>query len=179
MKLKYIEFTFENCDSLTIDGKYIGEFLVNNLHKVIRRTASNSIDELNVAKTVVMEISKDANVERYQFGQTDYEDFKQTVFDRLKEYDITQISFVLEATEDEDSKTPIISYHYSYFVDWVGGDQCINRAQSSYISKCGNLYLVIEENAGVEDYFNIDEIDDQEIMDINFSMCGVGDNDDE
>ena len=31
-KPKEITFVFENCDSIVIDGKYIGEFLVDDLH---------------------------------------------------------------------------------------------------------------------------------------------------
>lgn len=64
MKLKYIEFVFENCDSIKIEGKYIGDFLVDNLETSIKRIACNSIDKIDVANTIAIEIHKDANKER-------------------------------------------------------------------------------------------------------------------
>ena len=76
MKLTYIEFVFENCDSIKIEGKYIGDFLVDNLTTSIKRIACNSIEKMDVANTVAIEIHKDANKERYSFGQSNIEYFK-------------------------------------------------------------------------------------------------------
>ncbi|MBD5534627.1 MAG: hypothetical protein HDQ99_02995 [Lachnospiraceae bacterium] len=105
MKLKYIEFVFENCDSIKIEGKYIGDFLVDNLETSIKRIACNSIEKIEVANTIAIEIHKDANKERYQFDQDHIEDFKQMTFDRFKEYgDITSIRFELEEDYVEKGK---------------------------------------------------------------------------
>ena len=43
MKLKNITLVFENCDSITIDGKYVGEFIVDDIHTSIERIACNAI----------------------------------------------------------------------------------------------------------------------------------------
>ena len=97
MKLTYIEFVFENCDSIKIEGKYIGDFLVDDLKTSMQRIACNSIEKIDTANTVAIEIHKDANKERYQFGQSHIETFKEMTFDRFKAYgDITSIQFELE-----------------------------------------------------------------------------------
>ena len=44
MKLKNIVFNFENCDSITIKGKYIGDFLVDDIKTNFKRIASNAIE---------------------------------------------------------------------------------------------------------------------------------------
>ena len=61
MKLTYIEFVFENCDSIKIEGKYIGDFLVDDLKTSMQRIACNSIEKIDTANTVAIEIHKDAN----------------------------------------------------------------------------------------------------------------------
>ena len=95
MRLKNITFVFENCDTITIDGKYIGDFLVADLKTEIRRIACNAIERMDIAGTIAIEIHKDANKEYYQFGQNQYEKFKTKVFDRLADNDITSIEFEL------------------------------------------------------------------------------------
>ena len=161
MKLKEITFVLENCDHITIDGKYIGEFLVDEINTSIQRISCNAILEMNVANVVVVEIHKDANKERHPFGVADW---KCMAFDRLIEYnDITSIKFKLD---DKD---------YSYYVDWVGDDDYENEAQSSYVSKDGHLYLVIAKDKGIPDFFDMDTIDDDEYMDSYFDMLDVGD----
>ncbi|MDE7425727.1 MAG: hypothetical protein K2N51_18870 [Lachnospiraceae bacterium] len=175
MKLKYIEFVFENCDSIKIEGKYIGDFLVDDLEKSIKRIACNLIEKIEVANTIAIEIHKDANKERYQFNQTQYEDFKQMTFDRLKEYaDITSIQFELEEDYVEEGQVLCREY-YNYYVDWSGDSEYTNEAQKIYLSKDGNLYIVIADGKKLEDFFNLEEIDDGEYIDFHFDMCDVGD----
>lgn len=50
-----------------------------------------------------------------------------------------------------------------------------NDAQKSYISKVGNLYVVIADGKNIEDFFVKEDIDDNEYMDFVFSMYGIGD----
>lgn len=47
MKLKNITLVFENCDSITIDGKYVGEFIVDDIHISIERIACNAIERID------------------------------------------------------------------------------------------------------------------------------------
>lgn len=175
MKLRQITLCFENCDRITVDGKYIGYFLVTDLCTEFRRIACNSIDKIDTANVFAVEIHKDANKERYQFGQEHIEDFKQMVFDRINEYkDITSIEFELEENYVEKGDSPCVE-HYDYWVNWVGDSDYENEAQSNYMSKDGNLYIVIAAENGIEDFFDMEEINDSEYMNFHFDMCDVGD----
>ena len=166
MKLKNITFTFENCDMITIDGKYIGNFLVDEIKTSIQRIACNAIMKMDIAKVIAIEIHKDANKERHPLG---CEDCKEMTFDRFLAYDdITSIEFTLD---DGDSNCA----DYDYYVDWVGDSDMENEAQHSYVSKDNNLYIVISDGKNVEDYFDFEMIDDSDYMDFQFEMYDVGD----
>lgn len=170
MKIKTITFTFENCDQITIEGKYIGEFLVSDIHTSIERIACNAIEKIDRADVISIEIHSDANKERYPFDQTQLQ--KETVFERLNKWkDITAIEIKMVGDMDEDSETE----RYYYWVDWVGDDDIHNPAQSTYISELGHLYLVIAEGKGIEDFFNYEYINDARCVDHGFAMCDVGD----
>lgn len=158
--LKEVTFIFENCDSITIDGKYVGEFLVDDIKTSFERMACNYIGKCETANTFVIEIHKDANKERCALG---VEEWKQMTFDRFGGCDIASIEFELEGKR------------YSYYVNWTGDDDCLNDAQSNYISKLDNLYVVIAENKKVEDVFDLEEINDSDYMDFYFDMNDVGD----
>lgn len=175
MKIKNLTLTFENCDCLTINGKYIGDFLVDDLHTCFRRIASNSIDKIGCADTIAIEIHKDANKDRCQFDQTDCPDFEQKTFDRITEYnDITSIEFEMEENDVEEDEIPNIKC-YQYYVDWIGEDEYENDAQTSYVSSDGNMYLVIAQNKSIKDFFDMERINDTEAMDVHFDMYDVGD----
>lgn len=171
MKLKYITFTLENCDQVTIDGKYIGDFYVNDIEQEIRRIACNSIMKIDTAREFAIEIHKNANKEHLELG---CESFKTTVFDVLARGDITSIEFELEEQYVEDGKIPKKEY-YDYYVDWCGESDYINEAQKSYISKPGHLYLVIDKNSKIYYYFDKEEIDDEETMEFQFKMYDIRD----
>ena len=172
MKLKNITFTFENCDMITIDGKYIGNFLVDEIKTSIQRVACNAIMKMDIAKVIAIEIHKDANKKRCALG---CDNWKQMTFDRFLEYDdITSIEFELVEQYVDDGQEPITE-HYDYFVDWVGDSDMENEAQHSYVSKDNNLYIVISDGKNVEDYFDFEMIDDSEYMDFQFEMYDVGD----
>lgn len=172
MKLKEITFVLENCDCITIDGKYIGNFLVEDIRTSIQRIACNAINKMDIANTFAIEIHKDANKERCVLG---CEDYKQMTFDRFTAWnDITSIEFELVEEYVEEGKEPIVE-HYDYYVNWVGENDQENEAQKSYISKVGNLYIVIADGKDIEDFFDKEDIDDSEHMDFVCSMYDIGD----
>ena len=49
MVLKQITFYFENCEYITIDGKYIGEFLADKISASVSRVTVDSVREMNVS----------------------------------------------------------------------------------------------------------------------------------
>lgn len=170
MKLKNITFTFENCDQITIDGKYIGDFIVEEIKTSIQRVASNAIMKFDIAHIIAIEIHKDANKERSCFDFWGCNDFKRhMIFDRFSEWaDITHIDFTLENSDG-------IENEYSYTTNWVGDSDMENDAQHSLVSTNGNLYIVVSDGKNVENYFDVEMINDSEYMDFKFSMYDVGD----
>ncbi|MBQ8780697.1 MAG: hypothetical protein IJZ72_03365 [Oscillospiraceae bacterium] len=147
MKLKYIAFEFENCDGLTIEGKHIDDLRIDDIKTSFASYASGTVCKTEKAGVFAAEINKAADVIRYQFDDTGIEDLKQYTFQRLKCRDIVCIAF---ETEDDNTK-------YSYDVKW-SDDDFINGFQKSYISDNGNMYIVIDEHKGIEDYFNMELI---------------------
>lgn len=172
MKLKEITFHLENCDHITIDGKYIGDFLVDKIETSIRRCACNTIMKSDVAKVFAIEVHKDANKNYNPFGE---EDWETTVFKRLVQHrDICQIDFTLIENYPEEGKEPYIE-HYEYFVDWCGESDYENDAQVSYISDLGHLYIVIKKDSKINEFFNKEDINEKIGMDHKFFMYDVGD----
>lgn len=172
MRLKEITFVLENCDHITIDGKYIGDFLVEDIRTSIQRIACNAINKMDTTHTFAIEIHKNANKERCPFG---FKECKELTFDRLTSYDdITSIEFELVENYIEDGREPIVE-HYNYYVHWTGESNYINESQKSYISNVGNLYIVIADGENIEDFFDKEAIDDEEYMDFVYSMYDIGD----
>lgn len=173
MKLKNITLCFENCDYITIDGKYIGDLMVDDLRSCFRKIGSNGISKIETANTFAIEIHKEANKERYEFEQMDIEDFRQMTFDRLMEYkNITSIKFEMEEQYVKEGQVPKVD-SYDYWVNWVGDSDNFNEAQTNYISKEGNLYIVIAEGKGIEDFFDMEEINDSDSMNFHFKLCNI------
>ena len=174
MKLQNLEFIFENCDVIKFSGRYIGDFIVSDIVTSVERIASNSIQEMKTAKTIAIEISKDANIPRYAFDQSKIAEYKQMKFDRFKEYsDITAIEFDLYDELSDERR------HYHYYTDWCGDSDYENTAQSVYISKPGNLYLVINSETNVLQFFDVNAIDDEEHMKFKFTMYDIKEDTDE
>lgn len=172
MKLKEITLCFENCDQITIDGKYVGNFLVDDIHTSIQRIGCNAINRLNVANIFAIEIHKDANKERCSFGCVGD---SELTFDRLTAYcDITRVEFDLIDDFAEDGQDPDVE-HYSYLVDWVGDSDDENEAQKTYISKAGYLYIIVAKNKSIQDFFELETINDVDCMDFVSSMYDIGD----
>jgi len=174
MKLKYITFILENCDSITIDGKYIGDFIVADIKTEIKRIACNAVNRIDIVDAFAIEIHKDANKERYQFNQTDIPSWKQNVFDRLnKDLDITSIEFELYDAYPAENESPVTE-RYNYYVNWTGESDCVNASQHNYTSKDGHLYIVISADKTTDDFFDKEMINNSEYMDFHFDMCDVG-----
>lgn len=161
MKLKKINFLFENCESVTIDGEYIGDFLVDDIKTSIRRTACNSINRVDEAYTFAIEIHKDANEVRNMGCPSFLEGAEKMIFDRFMEQaDIVRIEFELCDIYTEDE-------HYIFNVHWTGDKDYTNVAQKTYISKSGNLYIAIGEKP-FEEYFDIEIINRETNRDFYF-----------
>ena len=171
MRIKYIELTLENCEVVTIDGKYIGDFLVDDISTSISRLACNWVGKVDWAGLVAIEIHKDADEEYYFLDGC-----KRNKFSRLTTWnDITQIDICLEEDVGDDSAK---SHIYSYAISWSDDDEAVNKNQESYISDLGNLYIYINSkkssnNKGIFDFFDKEEINDKDYSHFRFLMCGI------
>lgn len=157
MNIKKIEFILENCEVITIDGRFIGDFDLDNI---------KTKEKMTIAKDVAIEISSLANEETSSviLGIVTNETFKP--FDRLTEHsDVTGI----EVYFDDDT----IEYYYVDYQEENGFLGANNLNQHTYLSSLGNLYLVISEKNAIEDYWNIRKINDENAMYFKFSTYNI------
>ena len=159
--VKMIEFVFENCECFEVEAKYLGGVQFEDIRKSIARLASNAINKFETAYSVVLEIFSEGNVEYHPFHNENME--KTTMFDRLQCNDITQ--FIIHYDDDTNE---------TYFVDYDEGDDnrlgAPNLNQKTYLSKIGNLYIVIEKDKQICDFFDKDEIDNPDHVNFLKSM---------
>lgn len=172
MRIKEIELVFENCEVITIPGKYIGRFYVGNIRKSLSRIAVNSTRMFETARKIVIEIHKDAEVPNRPFGTEDEND--NSTFDRiLKCNDITDIEITLEDAYGKEKEE-----HYVFYTDWIGDSEYKNEGQKSKRSELGHLYILITRKNKKEGYFDKvfppEEINDKEYMDFHFKMLNIG-----
>lgn len=163
--LKEIIVGFENCEDIKISGNAIGAILIDGIHPVIRRVACNSISKYLVADEVVMEIFSEGNYKYKPFGCMDEEES----LTRLARFnDITSITTIYE---DGSEDTFLVSYD-------EGDDESIgaeNINEDIYVSDLHNVYIVISaENKTVKDYFDFEEINDEDSINHAKDMMDIG-----
>ena len=127
-KIKAIEFVFENLECLTVDSKYIGDFLMEGFETKIMGAGVCTIREYTTCEKIDLVIYKDGNITVESYGD------KYKVFDRILNWnDITSICLKYE----DDIEREI-------YVHW-DGDNYNNKAQSSFMSD-EHLYLTINKD---------------------------------
>lgn len=164
IQYKQINLVLENCDVISIPGNTIGNFELSNIQRYIKRVAVNSILDYNVANKVILEICSEANTNYQEFNQED-DQFTHSKFDRLINYkDITAIE--LEYKDGTKSE---------FYVDYdCETDFEDNKNEKVYLSKLGNLYIVIEKDKTIEDYFDINELNDSQKILFHKNMLNIG-----
>ncbi|MEJ3719217.1 hypothetical protein WGM54_14445 [Paenibacillus polymyxa] len=148
-KLKEVVFGLENCESLSVDAKYIGNFSVTNVRKSIIRHYGD-IRFMDICDTFSIVVNKSANIDYQVFGVED-EYYKHNTFNRLTSGDIV----VIDIMYDDDSKDEI-------YIQWEGESDYFNEVQKTYISKLGDLFIVISKEETVESIFEDWGIDSQD-----------------
>jgi hypothetical protein len=176
MLIRKLEFGLENCEHITIDGKYIGHFYAGDIRKEIARMACNWIGMEEICHSFCVEIHKDANKTYTPFG---IEKDRTLAFDRLTQWnDITDITIHLydqynEKTKDDESQDTV----YHYLLHWGGEDDnnCDNPLQFSKIANTGWLYITVGATMKMEEIFPDAEVDDEEYSDHRAAMMDIGD----
>jgi len=160
-EVKFIEFTFENCECFSIDAKYFGEFHITDFQTFIDRCAINYINKFTIANTIAFEIFSEADNTYYPFED---EEIATTKFNRLKEHmDIVGIRLTYNDNTTED-----FDVNYNEGTEEEIGSPNIN--QHVYISSLGNLYLTIVKDKNIEDFFDKELINDKSSIDHFKSM---------
>lgn len=154
--VKYVDIILENCESIRLGRHCIGRFWITGIKSDISRIASNCISKCTYADEIAMEILKIAKDEEYYpFGQKDFNDTNK--IDRLyKHNDITGISITYI---DKTEETIYVDYDEGEHEGMLGAP---NVNQKTYLSNVGNLYVVISREKGIEDYFDMENINDNE-----------------
>lgn len=149
MKLESVTLVLENCDSITINSKYINDFCVEDIKHSIFKFCSGDVKKMKTANHFALSINKEANVKRCAFGIEDLRLEDESVFDRLIEYDdITQIEFDLVKDCEKDNNE-----RHVYRLNWIGDDNSNNAAQKSLLDEHGNLYILVDKERDIEDCF--------------------------
>lgn len=159
-QIKKIKIVLENCEIITIDGKYIGDFTIKNIQHSIERLTCNYIAQMDTCTHFSIQIHRDAALNQkmeFTMGKTNE---KRNPLERIN--DTPDITAIYVYFEDDDCK-PI-------YVPWSGNSEYYNEAQKTYINKFGDLYIVIDEKSKLEDVYDLEYIEDKEITDFTWSM---------
>lgn len=133
--IKNIELILENCEILIIPREAVGQIIIKDFESEFRRTAINSIDFVQIAKYVILQIhdvnSKCKCTNTLLYMQDDNLE-EVNIFERLQGRDITQIQInylwdeevhqwtVDWQSEDENDTTNVLQTTEEYFGDtWL------------------------------------------------------------
>lgn len=144
MKIKSIEFIFENTESLHICGSHIGNLVIDDIKHSIKRVAVNSIMEFFTCQNFQIEINKAADG---HYVTIDNSISEYTKFERLTNFrDVVCVSLTCDDGTQKD-----------FFVNWVDdGCDYKNKLQQAFISNNGHLYLSVLPEKEMPMWYNIE-----------------------
>lgn len=148
-KLSKVEFGLENCEVISIDGEYIGNFSVRDMKNHINKHY-NGIMHMTTCDLFSIAINRNANAKLEAF-----DDDERMIFERLSSGDICSVDLIY----DDESKD-------SFYVDWVGESDYKNEGQKTYVSKLGDLFIVVSKDENVDTVFKHWNIDEDGAMDM-------------
>jgi len=156
-----ITLVFENCEEYSVENKYIGTLVIEDVKKQVRRMGCNYIGEYYSCESCVIEIFVEGKREYHPFNQ---EGMTADIFKRARDYaDITGIDI-----KYDDGSVESILVPYQDLIEGQLGSP--NLFQRGYINQAGDLFIVIGENVLFEDYFPINEIEDEEYQKFHKEM---------
>lgn len=167
MLIRSVDLVLENCEVITIEGKYIGDFYLGDIRQEIARMACNHIGIEEICHSFYMEIHKDASKNVCSL------DTATNIFKRLRAYsDITGVTVRLY---DQYAEEPEEDIEKHYLLHWGGDSEYENEYQKSLVANTGWLYLVVEKDKTIADVFDLDLINDEEHAEFVASMYDIGD----
>lgn len=133
-EIKRVDMVLENCEVLSVDGKYIADFNCEDITYSIRRTACNCIEEVYSCKNFSMSIHRDCALDEKANGTLSIcKDAVNNPLKRILEYpDITSI-YIYFAN----------GHSKRIYLPWSEEDEYENKCQKSYMNKFGDLFIVV------------------------------------
>lgn len=160
-EVKRIDLNLENCQIITVDKKYIGEFLCDGIRTSIQRMACNLIGQTISCSTFCISIHHDFTSSKVQWVFGESNETHNPIKRIAAAPDIVSVTVYFE----DDEANPV-----EIFVPWNDDDDNDNRYQKSYINEQGDLFVVISEKLEIEDVFNMAEINNPEYMEFAWKM---------
>lgn len=147
----------ENCESIEIEGRHIGEIEIKGLTQNLRRHG-NEIKYYKTCEDFVLEIHKDSNKRYKTFGMIS----DDVLFDRIINVpDIVSITIKYNDGTIDDN----------IYVPYKEKDTfLINKYQHTYCSGAKHLYIICSKENLIGDYFDIGYINDEKSMNIHWKM---------
>ena len=130
-KVKSITIYFDSLEKIKIPAKFLGQFEIKGIKETIERIDCSQIWNMKTADFIKIEILKNDLIDFIKIGS---------------KYNISNV--IIRYTDD--TKDNIWADYKDKDEGIIGSD---NLYQKNYISKDGNLYILISEVHRVEDVF--------------------------
>ena len=161
-EIKKIEIVLENCEVITVDGEYIGDFSCDDIKHSIHRMGCNYIGESLVCKDFLMSIHRDCALNDTQEFIMGSLNEKRNPLQRINNYrDITSI--YIHFTDEKKEPKQI-------YVKWNDDCEWSNYYQKTHINQFGDLFIVVSKDLKFADVFDMEEIEDKESIDFMWEM---------
>ncbi len=145
--ISFIKLHFENCDSISIDGKYIGSLIISGIRRDISRIVSKKALDRLTAERIVIEFHAEANEKYNEFGLEKGNKVKK--FDRIRKgMDIVSV----EVFYDKFSESGLLKLKSEEFFTTWSGDGHANQLQKAEITEHGDLVLMISKNESLSNW---------------------------
>lgn len=142
-KLKEIELVLENCEYIKIPTKHLANIIIEDIDTSVRRNAINSIDKLQTANSIYLDIIKPETIKTLGLFEVEDEE-SLSCSKRLIQYaDITSVEVVYNNGSKE-----------TYFVDWNWGNEYLNSYQDTQLAKNGNLHVLINRKKKLKEFLD-------------------------
>lgn len=154
MDFKYLELVLENCEVVRVERKYLGYLYIGDIKTTLTRHDKSLIKSQSIGDFAI-ELHRDLKDEDTSFGAYFG---KVNPIDRLvKHKDITQIYIAYEGNTSD-----------RFYVKWHDNDEHDNRYQNNKLNNFGDLYIVISEDKGIDDFYEDELINDEECVQWNW-----------
>lgn len=141
--VKEIELTLENCEHIKIPSGHLGNIVIEDIDISIRRNAINSIDKLQTANSIYLDIIKPETIKTLRLFD-EYDEGSPNCSTRLIKYaDITSVEVIYNNGSKE-----------TYFVDWDWDNEYINNYQDTQLAKNGNLHVLINRKKKLKEFLD-------------------------